>query len=468
MLAMFPLEENNIVNIHSLDLNFSTQNVRSLNISSKNIITEQKILAIVRGGHDIIFLSDLRLNSRIQHVACKELIKSFYLHGYKFIHNSTVSSRGVGILINRKVLDNIIIHSVNRDLNCNYMLLDIEFKGERYTIGSIYGVNSNEGISMYTDLERDLRAFKNTKIILGGDWNATWCLDEVERNIDVLNMANVPSSRRSRAIRNMCENLGVTDPYRIFYPETREYTFTPSGLNQLNCSRLDFFLVSKNLCDKIVNVVIPHSLSSTTFDHKNVNLIFSKKKGNFKFFVKDTYLDNDEFKCTVHLAVVECYIQHATINNEFSDRIKDDILTRIGTITVNLRELNLLKLNEAENGANPRLTLEIEGKLGEIKANLDELPNLEYLDNLSLDPDPAIFMETLILCIKNNALLEQQRLSKLGNTKQNSLITEIKNFKRENYGNVNAAIIQRKERELSVLIELGLKKELENFIDHFG
>ena len=112
-------------------------------------------------------------------------------------------------------------------------------------------------------------------------------------------------------------------------------------------------------------------------------------------------------------------------------QIKDGILNRIGTITLNLRELNLLKLNEAKNGANPRLTLEIEGKLGEIKANLDELPNLEYLDNLSLDPDPAIFMETLILCIKNNALLEQQRLSKLGNSKQNSLITEIKNLKND-------------------------------------
>jgi hypothetical protein len=72
------------------------------------------------------------------------------------------------------------------------MLLDIEFKAERYTIGSVYGVNANDGITMYTDLERDIRAFKNSKIILGGDWNATWCLDEVERNIDVLNMANVP------------------------------------------------------------------------------------------------------------------------------------------------------------------------------------------------------------------------------------------------------------------------------------
>jgi hypothetical protein len=84
------------------------------------------------------------------------------------------------------------------------------------------------------------------------------------------------------------------------------------------------------LCEKLVNVVIPHSLSSTTFDHKNVNLIFAKKKGNFKFFVKDTYLDNDEFKCTVHLAVVECYVQHATIDNNFSDQIKDGVSPAYG------------------------------------------------------------------------------------------------------------------------------------------
>jgi hypothetical protein len=55
MVAMCPFEENNIANVYSPNLNFSTQNVRSLNISTKNIITEQKILAIVKGGSDIIF-----------------------------------------------------------------------------------------------------------------------------------------------------------------------------------------------------------------------------------------------------------------------------------------------------------------------------------------------------------------------------------------------------------------------------
>jgi exonuclease III len=330
MLAMFPFEENNFATVNTLDFNFSTQNVRSLNISTKNVITEQKILAIVKGGCDIIFLSDLRLNSLNQSTACKELVKTFYLHGYKFIHNSKISSRGVGILINRKILDVVTIHSVNRDINCNYLLVDIEFPSGKYTIGSVYGANTNDGISMYMDLERDVKSFKNGNIILGGDWNATWSLEEVERNIDVLNMVNVPSIRRSRAIRSMCDNLDITDPYRIFYPDTREYTFTPSGINQLNRSRLDFFLVSKNLCDKIVNVIIPHALSSTTFDHKNVNLLFSKRKGNFKFFVKDTFLENDEFKCTIHLAVVECYVQHAAINNHFTEETKAGILNTIG------------------------------------------------------------------------------------------------------------------------------------------
>ena len=44
-------------------LSFSTQNVRSMNISTKNDITLQKILAICNLKTDFIFLSDLRLNS---------------------------------------------------------------------------------------------------------------------------------------------------------------------------------------------------------------------------------------------------------------------------------------------------------------------------------------------------------------------------------------------------------------------
>jgi exonuclease III len=174
------------VNDNIIDLNFCTQNVRSLNIASKNIITEQKIHAVTKNGCDIVFLSDLRLNSLKQIVACKEISQKFYFRGYKFIHNSPVSSRGVGILVKRTVLEKVSIVNTVRDTDGNYILIDIEYKNNRYTLGSVYGANTNEGISMYDALERDLVNLKNEKIILGGDWNATYDRSDVNVNIDIV------------------------------------------------------------------------------------------------------------------------------------------------------------------------------------------------------------------------------------------------------------------------------------------
>ena len=211
-----------------MDLNFSTQNVRSLNISTKNIITDQKILAVVGLGSDIIFLSDTRLNSNKQCVPCKEIVKRFYLLGYKFIHNSPLSNRGVGILLKKKVLDNLTVVNTIRDLEGNYILLDIEYKSVKYTIGSVYGANTNEGIHMYNGLKEDIVRLKNSNIILGGDWNCVWDKSRVEENLDVLNMANVPSVQRTNKIHEICDNLSLTDPYRIFYPNNREFTLKKS------------------------------------------------------------------------------------------------------------------------------------------------------------------------------------------------------------------------------------------------
>ncbi len=94
--------ENNIEVLPGLKLNFSTQNVRSLNVATKNLFTDQKLLAVTRNGTDVIFLCDLRLHSSKQIIACKEISKRLYLMGYKFIYNSPTASRGVGILIKKQ------------------------------------------------------------------------------------------------------------------------------------------------------------------------------------------------------------------------------------------------------------------------------------------------------------------------------------------------------------------------------
>jgi len=76
--------------------------------------------------------------------------------GYKFIYNSPTASRGVGILIKKTALENLIIHNTVRDTEGNFILLDVEHFSRRYTIGSVYGCNTNEGINMYDNLQREI------------------------------------------------------------------------------------------------------------------------------------------------------------------------------------------------------------------------------------------------------------------------------------------------------------------------
>ncbi len=75
------------VNSKAQNLSFASQNLRSLNISTKNRITRDKIFAITREKQDIILLCDLKLNSNIQKAAVHDVEKYFFLNGYKLYHN---------------------------------------------------------------------------------------------------------------------------------------------------------------------------------------------------------------------------------------------------------------------------------------------------------------------------------------------------------------------------------------------
>jgi hypothetical protein len=120
----------------------------------------------------------------------------------------------------------------------------------------------------------------------------------------------------------------------------------------------------------------------------------------------------------VHIAVVECFLQHCVVNGNFSEDQKREVLLQVGTLTQNLFEIDELKTREAMDGPTPLLTMLIEGKRGEIRGNLENLPSMEFLDSLTLTHTPDIFLETLILCVKNNALQEQRRLIKIKNLKK--------------------------------------------------
>jgi exonuclease III len=108
----------------------------------------------------------------------------------------------------------------------------------------------------------------------GGDWNTTVDANPVRLNIDTINMVDIPSRRRSTWLNRTCTSLKLSDPYRFFYPERREFTYIPNAQAHNNRSRIDFFQISDDLLLSCKNCTIAHHLDSMLFDHKSVRLSF--------------------------------------------------------------------------------------------------------------------------------------------------------------------------------------------------
>ena len=223
------------------NLNLSSQNVRSFNISTKNDITIQKILAITSLKSDIVFLSDLRLNSSKQISGVNDIEKQFFFKGYKFFHNSTLASRGVGILISKNIFEkNLSVLEQVATPDCNMLILKCMYNNTALSLISVYGPNHDNDSDFFNILSVNLRDI-TSPIIIAGDWNATMDMSEVENNLDVVNMRNIPSRRRSEKILEICANFSLLDPFRVLNPDKKEYTYIPSSIHEQNRSRLDFF-----------------------------------------------------------------------------------------------------------------------------------------------------------------------------------------------------------------------------------
>jgi hypothetical protein len=106
-----------------MNLKVICQNCQSLNVSTKNRKTLQKIVALTKTNADIILLSDTRLNYLIQKAAVNDIRKKLEFAGYNFWFNSPFASRGVSILIKKNL--GFTVSTINSDRTGN--ILAIEF-----------------------------------------------------------------------------------------------------------------------------------------------------------------------------------------------------------------------------------------------------------------------------------------------------------------------------------------------------
>jgi exonuclease III len=199
--------------------------------------------------------------------------KYFLLNGYKLYHNSKNSTRGVGVLISRKIAHTVSTCLCDNDGNIIIIELNLDIGNEKFIVGSLYGTNQNEE-GFFNTLEQFLTQLKGPPIILGGDLNATWDNRNVIENLDVHSMINIPSLFRTNKLRNICHAFNLVDPFRSLYPNKKDYTYVPSVINNLNRSRIDFFMITVTLTPFVKNCSISAGLLTTHFDHKCIYLNF--------------------------------------------------------------------------------------------------------------------------------------------------------------------------------------------------
>jgi len=132
--------------------------------------------------------------------------------------NSTQAKRGVGILISKSL--NFKVDSESKDIKENIIGVFKTIDNTKIGLISIYGLNSND-FGFFCDLERIIEEHKDYTLIIGGDWNLTYSVENSQANIDILNMASTPSQERSRRLQGICEKRNLVDPYRVLWPSSQ-------------------------------------------------------------------------------------------------------------------------------------------------------------------------------------------------------------------------------------------------------
>ncbi len=123
-----------------------------------------------------------------------------------------------------------------------------------------------------------------------------------------------------------------------------------------------------------------------------------------------------------------------------------------------LREIASHRLKDAELGTDPEIVDRIRELVNAVNNEFDQLPSLDELQELELTCSNDVFLEVLIMAIKNSSLAHQHNFFKLKNAKKNYLQKKISTLKK-NF-NANAGEILRVERELNRIVDDEMREEI--------
>jgi hypothetical protein len=140
--------------------------------------------------------------------------------------------------------------------------------------------------------------------------------------------------------------------------------------------------------------------------------------------INDAILSVPDLVEIVNVTTVECYINHLTPSADLSDIEINNMRLTIGHVYSLYKELVAYWLSVAENGFNQETVDRANENRNAIKNNMDLLPTLE---TLSLSCSKDIFLEVLIMSIKDSSRAHQHDFLRSKTQRENCSKTNQRN-----------------------------------------
>jgi hypothetical protein len=410
-----------------LDLSVGSINVNSFNLStvtSRNSKTFLKIEGATRKKQDVLFFSDCRIADKE-----KEFTKLMGLNmncSYKVYINSNKDSRGVCIAIKRKIFHEVI--EIFKSEDQNIILMKVKIKGHLLVLGSIYGPNVND-VEFFRGLRRKVEDW-NLPYILGGDFNTVLDSTVGAGNLDREGGGRPPNPNNGREIREWIGNGDCFEPFRALYPEQHEISYLPfrgrEGGNPLyGKSRLDFFLINRDMIEKVRYVRYEDRLS-LDFDHKMVSLDIGKKSQPGKINIFKGTLSHELAEYIGHVHVLDTVNNHAVYRN-------DELGIQIGRILRQIDEYMMVEAAGYKSGNHLAGQGRLIELLGIIRIGVDELPSIGALLEQNFNCNWTSLYDVAVINLKTKIMELQGNIKKNKECRRETLVKKM-NYMGETFG----------------------------------
>ena len=233
-------------------INFITNNVKGFQSTDKR-------LKLVKYFRDKI-VSNSFLFLQETHSTVNDEIK--WKDNFKDeVFSSRGNSNSRGVLIYFIGSKNLFIGNKLWDNVSRILILDVDIDDESFILINLYNPNTEawqlKTLSKLTEMLTKLHLTQNNNIICAGDFNLLF-------NIKLEGYGGNPvfKKRSVRKIFELKETYNLTDIWRIRNPKAKQYTFRQKHVSGLLQRRLDYFFISNNIQEFILDTNIIPAISS--------------------------------------------------------------------------------------------------------------------------------------------------------------------------------------------------------------